>query len=458
MTPEKKIQEYDNALDAARRIYVAMKEKGDVDGMRNLKTIFPTINENEDEIIKREIIKYIKTGTYHKDWLAWLEKQGEPVEINPTEFDTRLQVLIGKFDSLSKEELMGSLSFWLNVVQNDGTYKDEEKQGDQKPYGQRKECWDCQVNYAGVCKGSCAMKRKEQNPLNYENANIQQTDFAPQEVMPRYNIGDVLCDKSCTTLNKESRSNFEITDIRDGMYICDKCSFPISQQDEYELVAKKIEQTPAWSEVDKDFMYDILSNLTELKDRYGEKYGNVGKCIDWLKSLKGRYTWKPSDEDEKIRKTLIRFFEDNYPNEIELYDETVTVNKVLAWLQKKTFEQGKTVFGTINEEDADIKELKKNPTWSEVDENMAERLLGWLDTLGNYIHHDAIDSLDLRRERMRQVEQIKTWFKSIRLQNTWKPSEEQMNALDSTLQYSQVSHNSFEYLNSLYNELKKLKQ
>lgn len=38
----------------------------------------------------------------------------------------------------------------------------------------------------------------------------------------------------------------------------------------------------------------------------------------------------------------------------------------------------------------------------------------------------------------------------------WKPSEEQMDALDSTLQYSQVSHNSFEYLNSLYNDLKQL--
>ena len=60
---------------------------------------------------------------------------------------------------------------------------------------------------------------------------------------------------------------------------------------------RKIEQKPAWSEEDKNFMYDTLSNLTELKDRYGEGYGNVGKCIDWLKSLKYRYTWKPSESD-----------------------------------------------------------------------------------------------------------------------------------------------------------------
>ena len=56
------------------------------------------------------------------------------------------------------------------------------------------------------------------------------------------------------------------------------------------------ELNPAWSEEDKDFMYDTLSNLTELKDRYGEGYGNVGKCIGWLKSLRPQNTWKPSEE------------------------------------------------------------------------------------------------------------------------------------------------------------------
>lgn len=33
---------------------------------------------SEDERIRKEIIEYIKTGTYHKNWVAWLEKKGEP--------------------------------------------------------------------------------------------------------------------------------------------------------------------------------------------------------------------------------------------------------------------------------------------------------------------------------------------------------------------------------------------
>ena len=38
-------------------------------------------------------------------------------------------------------------------------------------------------------------------------------------------------------------------------------------------------------------------------------------------------------EDERIRKTLIRFFKDSYHNETEMYG--VTVGKALAWLEKQ---------------------------------------------------------------------------------------------------------------------------
>ena len=67
-----------------------------------------------------------------------------------------------------------------------------------------------------------------------------------------------------------------------------------------EVLSQQLEKQSEWSEVDKTFMYYTLSNLTELKDRYGEVYGNVGKCIDWIKSLKDRVQpqngWKPSKE------------------------------------------------------------------------------------------------------------------------------------------------------------------
>lgn len=77
----------------------------------------------------------------------------------------------------------------------------------------------------------------------------------------------------------------------------------------YVDVEKQVEQKPTgWSEEDEELMKWSINNLTELKNRFGEEYGKVDDCINWLKSLKERYTWKPSEEQievlESIRKIL----------------------------------------------------------------------------------------------------------------------------------------------------------
>lgn len=68
-------------------------------------------------------------------------------------------------------------------------------------------------------------------------------------------------------------------------------------------VKKLYEQNP-WSEEDEKLLALSLNNLTELKDRFGEEYGRTGDCIEWLKSLKGRYTWKPSEIQLETLKEL----------------------------------------------------------------------------------------------------------------------------------------------------------
>ena len=101
--------------------------------------------------------------------------------------------------------------------------------------------------------------------------------------------------------------------------------------------------------------------------------------------------------------------------------------------------------------------------WSEEEETRVESLYGWLDTLINYIHHDSVVSLDLRRERMQQVEQLKTWLKSLRPQNTWNPSDEQIKAFEHFVKsigesgYASPYENNTKLLYSLLEQLKKLK-
>jgi hypothetical protein len=216
-----------------------------------------------------------------------------------------------------------------------------------------------------------------------------------QGIRPRYNIGDVICDKSCTTLNKEAQPNMEIVDIKNGMYICDKGSFPVSQQDEYELVSKKI---------DTKLNDDSVSNeLRAASVKHAEK------------ELKN-HTFPNNEEFELVY----------------------------------TFEEG-----------AKWNAAQKH-NWSEEDEYRTGELLGWLNTLINYIQGDATVSLDLYRERERQVEIIKTWIKSLKAQNTWKPSDEQMEELSyavSVMASSKfvVDDYCYDVLKSLRDQLKKLK-
>ena len=130
-------------------------------------------------------------------------------------------------------------------------------------------------------------EQKHINDTDEEIVNAVKDTSVLDMVEPKFKVGDVLCDKSCTTLDKNSQPNIEILDIRNGMYICNNCSFPISQQYEYELVTKKNEPQSAWSDEDENYLQSA-ENACEYQ------YGKNTSTILWLKSLKDRITWKPS--------------------------------------------------------------------------------------------------------------------------------------------------------------------
>ena len=87
---------------------------------------------------------------------------------------------------------------------------------------------------------------------------------------------------------------------------------------------KQGEQKPAWSEEDEELMKWSIINLTELKDRFGEEYGKVGDCIDWLKSLRLQSQWKPSAFHLECITDAISMYKDRGINAIglkEILDE-----------------------------------------------------------------------------------------------------------------------------------------
>lgn len=218
-----------------------------------IETIIPELKESENEKIRKALLEMVHDTTgdelwvdynvHKEDALAWLEMQGTNIDINPSEFEMQLNKLLKQFESLPKEDILSSLSFYLNVIQNDGTYKAEEKQGEQKPVGKPK---------------------------------------------LKFKVGDMVCKKKdnsfCATINS----------ITDTVYLCnvfdsdgdydDDYAFLISEQDEYELV-EKIKPQFAWSDEDEEnLQHCCMAISADSLHTYEDKQ----EMEAWLKSLKDR--------------------------------------------------------------------------------------------------------------------------------------------------------------------------
>lgn len=196
-------------------------------------------------------------------------------------------------------------------------------------------------------------------------------------------------------------------------------------------------------------------------------------------------------EDERIRKELIQYLKDypNLPNGIYCRDD------FFAWLEKQgsqnldnsaktckvepKFKVGDTIHEIgerhffpmviekikdgdyvcdngstfINIEFQDKYELVvQNPTWSEEDEKTAQRIV---DTIMKYaISPHSIINGD--KPNLEYAQEFESWLKSLkfRIQPQWKPSDEQMGALDDVISSRDVKYN---ILSELWKELKKLK-
>jgi hypothetical protein len=207
---EQKAKLYDEAIKKASAAY----EDEDMRLKATLESIFPELKESEDEKIRKSLINFFDNankcgenpmyeyGIYPEEILSWLEKQGEideeviakkflinkgfPIDANGTfpTFEELYDIIKTGLENQDNyddniitrsDEIIQAMSIGLTDMVEDFGWSDFgglpieeiqkwlEKQGEQKPYGQRKKCFDCQFNYAGECKGSCQVKRDEQN-------------------------------------------------------------------------------------------------------------------------------------------------------------------------------------------------------------------------------------------------------------------------------------------------------
>lgn len=303
LTIEEKAKKYSEALERAKKLQETCDSTAVVGWC---EYIFPELKESESERIMEDLIEFFEEfpdmiwrGHYKNDVLAWIEKQCEQ---NVADFSQTCKMMTldeaiehckekscddticGKNHKQLAEWLAELKGYRTSVTQETQKTSDKdekirkelmdfiyvtcfpvkdlkkkerfldwlEKQGKQEPYGKRKECEDCQFNYAGECKGYCALKRNEHKPTD--------------KVEPKFKPGDTM-----RTLQEASDGYTDgmpvVVSIDNEYYHCTNELIAIKDQDDYEFPPINMKQKSS-DEVEPKFHEgDIVQYITDSTDR-----------------------------------------------------------------------------------------------------------------------------------------------------------------------------------------------
>lgn len=421
------------------------------------------------------------------------EKQGEQVEINPSEFDLRLNRLLKQFESLSKEELANSLSFYLNVVQNDGTYV-EEKQGEQKPslrerYNKIKDSeWfkkthegmsisdDEKVDDANYCS-DCINKK---GCINCVDGNMKETEH---KIKPKFHEGDWI---TCEELNTALIVNI-VDDKYEVEFVDGNKGFP-----HIDYVDRLFHLWTIKDAKDGDVLQ--LGNVTAIF----QEYIGSGNCKCYCSVYNGEFEIPSQDNSYGCHNAIPATKEQRDTLFAKMKEAGYTWNadkKQLKKIEQKPAEEysfniESELFHQLTKEQQELwkKEIEQaynagveaSDEWSEEDEkyikdltdyfiggmslkHTEENIIAWIKSLG---HQQKQEWSEEDEEYLRRaINAVKNtypmtanWLKSLKERYTWKPSDAQMGALLSKLPAIKGSGYEIQcVLETLYDDLKKLK-
>jgi hypothetical protein len=110
---------------------------------------------------------------------------------------------------------------------------------------------------------------------------------------------------------------------------------------------------------------------------------------------------------------------------------------------------------TFDFEKKELKKIEQNPAWSEEDEKKRNLLIDILN-----VNHPnecfKVNPANTSNMEAMHTEELVSWLKSLRPQSTWKPSDEQIEALEHFIVYHNGSTNYAKDLEELRLQLKKL--
>lgn len=209
------------------------------------------------------------------------------------------------------------------------------------------------------------------------------------------------------------------------------------------------EQKPAeWSEEDEKRVKQLIYDTEHIRAEYEKRKKELGESFndELIKDCDEQITWLKSLNLKKRNEDVAKL----YSNEWSEEDEK-TINNACCWiaeyagyLMDKNYSKASMLMSLTGKLKSLRPQLKKE--WSEKDETCLEDALWCVMKTRHFVAKDACD-LDACRC-------AEKWLKSLR--PSWKPSEEQMEALKEALK-TYKGFEEYDAMKSLYEQLKQLK-
>ena len=392
--------------------------------------IFPELKESDDERIRESLLEYLHTlpnhyshsGVCAPEWIAWLEKQGEqkPADKVEPKFhkgDWTVSNLDKKTRQISEVHFDEYNSYYvvdgksINLEEYDRLHYlwtiDDAKDGDVLSDGTTIFIFKDLLSDGSVM-----------SYCDYDTDSGENDAFCPLSMNLR-------CSK-ITPTTKEQR-DLLFAKMKEAGY----------EWDAEKKELKKIEHKPADESKIKpkfktgDRVIGIVSGMPYfITEVCNDHYNTESGCIIMFCSQDNFALYEPKptwgEEDEKILKEVISNYESAYLPPVL---ERERVLKELKSLKERVKPQHKE--------------------WSDVDKDILFRIIDDLKFLRDDISKDtkyAVNIVDVEREI--------AWLKSLRPQNTWKPSDEQINALSIVVKHGQTDDT--DALKELLEQLKAL--
>lgn len=290
MTQEEKAKAYDEALEKAKDFYKGYKQRDNQLYADDLETIFPELRESEVERIRKAILELVRQSSEVLDkqnqnnMIAWLEKQGEqPKEATYThEVETgngNIKAMVTEKVQLPKFKVKyaGSEYNVLEIKESAGvTYYGIEDEPNHIDYVKAENC--------EIISGYAI----KENGSPYPTKPAVFSEQKPQRMVSA-EANEALYDKPTDEeMNELLRTEYE--------------------KGRADAIA---EMEKDWSEEDEYMLDETIQHLKELIEIDKAKYCACDvqyyqRDIDWLKSLKDRYTWRPSSEQIDTLEHFIR--------------------------------------------------------------------------------------------------------------------------------------------------------